>query len=291
MHTDVVSCVPAGFLTPLSFHLISSILSLGPSVLRTHLRVSGHVSPLGEGREFGGGGHGYCDGHAVSRSSEWKLERTGPLGTEVAWDRDRGGRSSRKDRRYEDEERSNLATESVLSLSEVVPVMYWLPATFSPPLSDFHSQSMIITMRTSAIVAFICLAMGVAPSFSLPSISVRSDPSRGSDRGTSQNGSNSGPPIQNGHDVLHYMDPDNPDLDLWVPLSDRDRIPQNMIIIGEGPRNPGWNHPPSNRNPPESSRSSTPVATDEQREANIILNYRGSDPTRTRSGDYFVKAQ
>ncbi|KAI9451284.1 hypothetical protein F5148DRAFT_1333948 [Russula earlei] len=28
-------------------------------------------------------------------------------------------------------------------------------------------------MRTSAVVAFICLAMGVAPSFSLPSISVR----------------------------------------------------------------------------------------------------------------------
>ncbi|KAI9509401.1 hypothetical protein F5148DRAFT_1187768 [Russula earlei] len=27
-------------------------------------------------------------------------------------------------------------------------------------------------MRTSAVVAFICLAMGVAPSFSLPSISV-----------------------------------------------------------------------------------------------------------------------
>ncbi|KAI9449915.1 hypothetical protein F5148DRAFT_1379195 [Russula earlei] len=45
---------------------------------------------------------------------------------------------------------------------------------FSPPLSDLHFQSAIITMRTSAIIAFICLA----PSFSLPSISVRAYPSK-----------------------------------------------------------------------------------------------------------------
>ncbi|KAI9449267.1 hypothetical protein F5148DRAFT_699676 [Russula earlei] len=55
-------------------------------------------------------------------------------------------------------------------------------------------QSTIITMRTSVIVAFICLTMGVAPSFSLPSISVRSNPSKRSvdqsHGGT--NGSNSG---------------------------------------------------------------------------------------------------
>ncbi|KAI9511561.1 hypothetical protein F5148DRAFT_1170026, partial [Russula earlei] len=42
---------------------------------------------------------------------------------------------------------------------------------FPPPLSDLHFQSMMITIRTSAVVAFIGLAMGVAPSFSLPSIS------------------------------------------------------------------------------------------------------------------------
>ncbi|KAI9462676.1 hypothetical protein F5148DRAFT_214829 [Russula earlei] len=70
------------------------------------------------------------------------------------------------------------------------------PTAFSPPLSDFHFQSTITTMRTSPIVAFICLAMGVAPSFSLPSISLRrthSLKSGGRDHvGTSQNGSNSG---------------------------------------------------------------------------------------------------
>ncbi|KAI9511072.1 hypothetical protein F5148DRAFT_1327094 [Russula earlei] len=43
------------------------------------------------------------------------------------------------------------------------------PTALSPPLSDIHFQSTIITMRTSAMVAFICLAIGVTPSFSLPS--------------------------------------------------------------------------------------------------------------------------
>ncbi|KAI9510654.1 hypothetical protein F5148DRAFT_1177504 [Russula earlei] len=42
-------------------------------------------------------------------------------------------------------------------------------------------------MHTAAIVAFICLAMGVAPSFSLPSSSARANPSGGQDHVNTQN--------------------------------------------------------------------------------------------------------
>ncbi|KAI9430502.1 hypothetical protein F5148DRAFT_1272016, partial [Russula earlei] len=56
----------------------------------------------------------------------------------------------------------------LLFVSLLVPVTNSIFSTAFRPAF----QSTIITMRTSVIVAFICLTMGVTPSFSLPSISV-----------------------------------------------------------------------------------------------------------------------
>ncbi|KAI9507975.1 hypothetical protein F5148DRAFT_1200588 [Russula earlei] len=133
-------------------------------------------------------------------------------------------------------------------------------------------------MRTSTIVAFISLVMGVAPSFSLPSISVRSNPSGGSDDRrhgrTSQNDSQNVPPITNGDMNLygHYVEIGNPDRGISLPL--HLGAPPNMVLQGTGryplmapvsrppnqsPQNE--NHPTQNGNhphgnPPNTSRNS-----------------------------------
>ncbi|KAI9507234.1 hypothetical protein F5148DRAFT_1368575 [Russula earlei] len=180
------------------------------------------------------------------------------------------------------------------------------PTAFSPSLSDFHFQSTIITMRTSTIVAFIYLVMGVAPSFSLPSISVRSSPSTGSDdrrRGrrlsrTSQN------------DFYgHYEDSTNPNRSMSYPLHRGPPPDPNMVLVGTGrePRVPVLHRPNQshqngnhqngnhqngnhqNGNPPNTSRDSTPTPSSEQRKANYALN-AGAEERRTLPPDDFARA-
>ncbi|KAI9507230.1 hypothetical protein F5148DRAFT_1285501 [Russula earlei] len=144
-------------------------------------------------------------------------------------------------------------------------------------------------MRTSAIVAFISLVMGVAPSFSLPLISVRSNPSGGSDDRrhgrTSQNDSQKVPPTL----YAHYSEPGNPDRGISLPI--HLDSPPDMEFVGTGHKQIFWgpaypsrpkananhqnaNHQnanppnanPPNANPPNTSRKSSP--TPQEREAN-----------------------
>ncbi|KAI9507668.1 hypothetical protein F5148DRAFT_1202854 [Russula earlei] len=88
-------------------------------------------------------------------------------------------------------------------------------------------------MRTSAIVALICLAMGVAPSFSLPSISVRANLSK---RSAPPHGQGS-PPRARAH--RHVFLRGNPGH--WrIMSSDGTIYPEFPVPHGWTPPGPGY---------------------------------------------------
>ncbi|KAI9507213.1 hypothetical protein F5148DRAFT_1207548 [Russula earlei] len=153
---------------------------------------------------------------------------------------------------------------------------YWLPTAFSPPLSDIHSQSTIITMRTSAVVTFICLAMGIGPSFSSSITSFgllfccRANLSKRSQPPYNQGSSPRNPPLS--HDDSSHDG--NLFFGLFKPVIDAAKESRNHPNTS-GNENANGVHLNGNVNGRGTS-SPTPTAPEAERRAN-----QGSGPSRT----------
>ncbi|KAI9510521.1 hypothetical protein F5148DRAFT_1366513 [Russula earlei] len=146
-------------------------------------------------------------------------------------------------------------------------------------------------MQIFTVLAFICLAIGVAPSFSLPLISVRAnpikrsvDPPRRGGTFWTGNDSGSGNPDEafSTEGFLHYQPQYPPE---WLVTRTGDTTGPNRPSIGtehKGVTHNGatiGNSQKDGYTPPN-----TPVATDEERIWDYIRNYGPSHPARTVSG-------
>ncbi|KAI9450764.1 hypothetical protein F5148DRAFT_1241619 [Russula earlei] len=140
-------------------------------------------------------------------------------------------------------------------------------------------------MRTSAVVAFICLAMGVAPSFSLPSISLRAHPSKRSEHGQGS------PPRRyfrfSGIPNYWYIYHENggyltafDSVNGWTPPSG------NVVPLN-------WRPPDIHRNDARGTSPTpnpTPTPEAQQRRENHDLNFQGSSQSRILPASVFAEA-